>query len=156
MEIHSAGFLPWLLDRMHHLLLPVACLVIPILVYVERIQCAAVQEVIPQTYVRAARARGLSAARIFLNYCLRPALGPLLSTIGPLLAAVLSGSLVLEVIFAWPGLGQVTLNALLRLDLPLLLGCVIGSMVLLICGNLAGDLLLLVLDPRTHITEESL
>lgn len=155
-DLQSVSFLPWILDRVHHLILPTACLTVPILVYVERIQCAATQDILGEPYVRAARARGLSRHRVFSHYLLRPALTPILSTLGPLLGSILSGSLVLEVIFGWPGLGQVTLNGLLRMDLPLVLGCVVGSTVLLVCGNLLADILLLAVDPRTRIGEKSL
>jgi peptide/nickel transport system permease protein len=67
-----------------------------------------------------------------------------------MLGGVLSGSLVLEVIFAWPGLGQVTYDALFNRDLFLLAGCVMGSSVLLVLGNLLADMGLIFLDPRTR------
>jgi peptide/nickel transport system permease protein len=67
-----------------------------------------------------------------------------------MLGGILSGSLVLEVIFAWPGLGQITYDALFNSDLFLLAGCVMGSSLLLVVGNLMADLGLLALDPRTR------
>jgi peptide/nickel transport system permease protein len=67
-----------------------------------------------------------------------------------MIGGVLSGSLVLEVIFAWPGLGQITYDALFNNDLFLLAGCIVGSSVLLIVGNLLADLALVWLDPRTR------
>lgn len=149
-SLQEPRFLAWLADRIHHLVLPVTCLTLPILAYVERIQCAATQDLLNEPYVRAARARGLARHRIFLRYLLRPSLNPILSTSGPLLGSVLSGSLVLEVIFAWPGLGQATYDALFSRDLPLVVGCVVGSTVLLVAGNLVADLLLLIFDPRTR------
>jgi peptide/nickel transport system permease protein len=150
-SLQDPRLLAWLADRIHHLVLPVACLTLPILAYVERIQCAATQDVLRAPFVRAARARGLGRRRTFFRYLLRPSLNPILSTSGPLFGSILSGSLVLEVIFAWPGLGQVTLNALFSRDLSLVLGCVVGSTVLLVAGNLAADILLLGLDPRTRV-----
>ena len=149
-DLQAATFLGWLWDRLEHLLLPAACLTIPILAYVERIQCAATGELLEAPHVRAARARGLSRPRIFFDYLLRPSLNPVLAASGPLLGAVLSGSLVVEVIFAWPGLGQVTYDALFNRDQPLIAGCVVGSAFLLVAGNLAADLLMLILDPRTR------
>jgi peptide/nickel transport system permease protein len=154
-SMSSAGmqdqpFLTWLLDRLRHLVLPVSCLTLPILAYVEKIQCAATQDCLDQPFLRAARARGLKQHRIFVQYLLRPSLNPVVSTSGPLLGSILSGSLVLEVIFDWPGLGQMTYNALFNRDTALLVGCVIGSTILLVAGNLAADLLLLVLDPRAR------
>jgi peptide/nickel transport system permease protein len=152
-SLPDAGFLTWFTDRIHHLVLPVACLTVPILVFVERIQCAATQDVLHVHYVRAVRARGVARRRIFLHYLLRPALNPIMSIAGPLCASILSGSLVLEVIFAWPGLGQVTLNALLNQDTTLVVGCVVGSTILLVTGNLVADILLLLLDPRTRLQD---
>ncbi len=144
-------FMAWLFDRIHHLMLPAACLTLPIMAYVERIQCAATREVLDEPFVRAARARGLTRRQIFFRHLLKPSLNPILSTAGPLLGSVLSGSLVLEYIFSWPGLGQITYFALLNIDLSLVAGCVVGSTILLVTGNLAADILLLILDPRTRV-----
>lgn len=156
MSLPDSGFWTRLLDRIYHLALPAGCLTVPVLTYVERIQNAAVQSSLHAPYVRAARARGLGRTHIFFHCLLRPALNPVLSTSGPMFAAILSGSLVLEVIFSWPGLGQVTLNALLNRDTPLVAGCVIISTILLVSGNLIADILLLFLDPRTRAQDGAL
>ena len=148
--MQSPSFPTWLLDRLRHLVLPVGCLTLPIFAYVEKIQCAATQDCLDQPFLRAAHARGLKPLRIFFQYLLRPSLNPVVSTSGPLLGSILSGSLVLEVIFGWPGLGQVTYNALFNRDTALLVGCVVGSTILLVAGNLAADLLLIALDPRVR------
>ncbi len=144
------GILHWTIDRLHHLCLPVLCLTIPVLAYIERIQYAAMQSHDNLLYLRCARARGLGNSRIFLNYMLRPGLNPVLSITGPMLGGILSGSLVLEVIFSWPGLGQITYDALFNRDLFLLAGCVLGSSLLLVLGNLLADTAMLALDPRTR------
>jgi peptide/nickel transport system permease protein len=146
----DAGILRWTADRLHHLFLPVLCLTIPVLAYVERTQRAAIQAVDNQLYLRCARSRGLSNFRLFLHYTVRPGLNPVLSIAGPMLGGILSGSLVLEVIFAWPGLGQITYDALFNRDLFLLAGCVLGSSILLVLGNLFADLAIMALDPRTR------
>ncbi len=148
--LQPAELWAWLADRVNHLALPVACLSIPILATVERIQSAATGDCLDDPHIRAARARGLGSARVFLHYLLRPALNPILSTSGPIIGGVLSGSLVLEVIFSWPGLGQMTYDALFNRDVFLLAGCVVGSAALLLAGNLTADLLLFALDPRTR------
>lgn len=150
LEAQDSGMWHWSADRLYHLLLPVTCLTIPVLAYVERVQRAAVQGERFEPHVRCAAARGLRPKRIFLHYILRPALNPVLSISGPMLGGVLSGSLVLEIIFAWPGLGQITYDALFSSDLFLLAGCVVGSALLLVAGNLAADLGLMALDPRTR------
>jgi peptide/nickel transport system permease protein len=146
----DAGFWQWAADRLHHLFLPVACLTLPVLAYVERIQRAATQSIGNELYLRSARARGLGRLHVFFHYIVRPGLNPVLSVAGPMLGGILSGSLVLEVIFAWPGLGQITYDALFNRDLFLLAGCVLGSSLLLVLGNLLADLGLMALDPRTR------
>lgn len=143
-------FWQWLLDRVHHLFLPAACLAIPVLAYVERIQYAASRDAARAPYMRSARVRGLGRMRIFFHYVMRPSLNPAISISGPMIGGVLSGSLVLEVIFSWPGLGQITYNALFNRDIFLLAGCVMAGSFLLILGNLAADFALAILDPRTR------
>jgi len=144
------GFWQWAVDRIHHLILPVTCLTIPVLAYVERIQYSAVRSGPSEIYVRFAQSRGLSSLRIFFHYLLRPGLNPVLSISGPMLGGILSGSLILEIIFSWPGLGRITYDALFNNDLFLLTGCVMGSSLLLVAGNLLADLALVTLDPRTR------
>jgi peptide/nickel transport system permease protein len=146
----NTGFWPCAIDRIHHLILPVACLTIPIFAYVERIQYSATRNSRDALPVRFARSRGLSSSRIFFQYIVRPGLNPVLSISGPMLGGILSGSLVLEIIFAWPGLGQITYDALFSSDLFLLAGCVLGSSFLLVVGNLLADFALMAFDPRTR------
>lgn len=149
-ESLDAGLWQWLADRLHHLVLPVVCLSIPILAYVERIQFAATQSGAHHAAARAGRARGLSPIRIFFQYIVHPGLNPVISISGPMLGAILSGSLVLEVIFSWPGLGQITYDALFNSDHFLLAGCILGCGILLVAGSLLADIALMVLDPRTR------
>ena len=146
----EAGLWHGLADRIHHLLLPVACLTLPVLASVERIQYSATRAQDDEFYLRFARSRGLGSIRLFFHYILLPGLNPVLSISGPMLGAILSGSLVLEVIFAWPGLGQITYDALFNNDLFLLAGCVVGSSLVLVAGNVLADLALVTLDPRTR------
>jgi peptide/nickel transport system permease protein len=150
LESPDAGFWLWAADRIRHLILPVACLTIPVLASVERIQYAATRGLRDELYFRSARSRGLSGSHFFWHYILRPGLNPVLSISGPMLGGVLSGSLILEVIFAWPGLGQITYDALFNNDLFLLAGCVVGSSLLLVTGNLLADAALATFDPRTR------
>jgi peptide/nickel transport system permease protein len=138
------------LDRLHHLALPALCLALPIFAWVERIQYSSVRAFSDELYLRSAHSRGLSRSRIFFQYLVRPSLNPILSAVGPLFAGMLSISLVLEYIFLWPGLGRVTYDALINRDIFLLLGSVMCGSVLLVAANLAADLLLFALDPRTR------
>jgi peptide/nickel transport system permease protein len=146
----DAGIFQWTADRLYHLCLPVICLAIPVFAYVERTQRSATDGSDNQLAMRCARSRGLSNLRIFFHYIVRPGLNPVLSIAGPMMGGILSGSLVLEVIFAWPGLGQITYDALFNRDLFLLAGCVLGSSLLLVVGNLLADFALIVFDPRTR------
>lgn len=149
-EYLDSGLWPWMIDRLHHLILPVLCLALPVLAYVERIQYAAAHGNLRTDALRSAQARGLGRMHIFIQYILRPSLNPVISVSGPILGAVLSGSLILEVIFSWPGLGRVTYDALFNSDLYLLAGCILGSSMLLVGGNLLADIILMALDPRTR------
>ncbi|MBN1569247.1 MAG: ABC transporter permease [Acidobacteria bacterium] len=144
----DSGFWSAVIDRVHHLILPVACLTIPIFAYVERIQCAAARDSRNELYVRFAHSRGLSRRRIFFQYILRPGLNPVVSISGPMIGGILSGSLVLEVIFTWPGLGQITYDALFNSDLFLLAGCILAGSLLLVAGNMLADCILIAIDPR--------
>lgn len=153
-DLAGGGFGEWLPDRLHHLALPVLCLAVPILAYVERIQLASCRQTLEQQIVRAARARGLGAGRVLVHHLLRPSLNPVLAVLGPLFGAALSGSLVIEVIFAWPGLGQVTYEALFNRDVFLLAGCVLTTSLLLALGSIGADLLAALVDPRVRPSRE--
>jgi peptide/nickel transport system permease protein len=146
---HSSA-LQWTIDRLRHLFLPVTCLSIPAVASIERVQFASIRSVSKELYLRSARSRGLGSMRLFFQYVVRPGLNPVLSVSGPMIGWILSGSLVLEVIFSWPGLGQITYDALFNSDLFLLAGCVIGSSILLVIGNLLADLAMISFDPRTR------
>jgi len=152
--LSAGGPMSALLDRLHHLVLPASCMLVPLIAYVGRIQFAAAQGCVRSQSVVAAVARGVSRPRVFCNHLVRPSLNPVLSVSGPLIGAVLGGSLVLEVLFAWPGLGQITYDALFSRDLYLLVGCVTAGSLLLIVGNLLADALLFLLDPRTRASLE--
>jgi peptide/nickel transport system permease protein len=99
-------------------------------------------------HMLAARARGVGPARLLLVHALREALNPLTSLVGVSVAALLSASLPVEVVMAWPGIGQLTFDAVLKRDIFLVVDLVQLSALLLLAGNLAGDLLLHAVDPR--------
>lgn len=96
----------------------------------------------------AARARGVSRGRLLLVHAVREALNPLTGLLGLSIAALLSASLPVEVVTAWPGIGQLTFDAVLKRDLFLVVDLVQLSALLLLAGNMIGDLLLHVVDPR--------
>lgn len=130
--------------------LPVIALALPQLAYFARLFRASMIEVLESDYIRTARAQGLSTVSIIRHHALKPALLPLVSYLGPAIAAVLTGSVVVEQIFGIPGLGQHFVNGALNRDYTLVLGLVIFYAALIITLNLFVDLLYRYLDPRTR------
>lgn len=132
------------------LLLPVLALALPQIAYITRLVRASMIEVLESDFVRTARAQGLSQRSIIRYHALKPATLPLLSYLGPAVAAVLTGSVVIEQIFGIPGLGQFFVNGALNRDYTLVMGLVIFYAVLIIVLNLLVDLLYGYIDPRTR------
>jgi peptide/nickel transport system permease protein len=98
----------------------------------------------------AARARGIPSHRLLLVHALRPALLPVVTLLGLALPVLVSGSVVIETIFSWPGMGQVAFNAARARDIPLILGATLLGAAAVILGNLVADLLYSVVDPRSR------
>jgi peptide/nickel transport system permease protein len=135
-------------DVMSHFLLPVTALTlvnVPVLVRHVR---TSLLDVLHAPFIQAARAKGLSERRLLFRHALRVAANPLVSLLGLSVAALLSASLVVETIMSWPGLGPLLLEAVIARDLHLVVGAVTCSTLLLIAGNLLGDGLLYLVDPR--------
>jgi peptide/nickel transport system permease protein len=109
---------------------------------------ASMLDVLGLEYVTAARARGVPEGRVLFRHALRNALNPMISMFGLTLGALVSGSFVAEIVFSWPGLGRVTVEALLAEDPYLVMGALLMSTVVLVAGNVAGDVLLRLADPR--------
>jgi peptide/nickel transport system permease protein len=135
-------------DLARHLALPATALVAGILPVLVRHVRAAVADALEAPFVRAARAHGLSESRVLFRHALPAAANPLVSLLGLSLAGLLSLSLLVEVVMGWPGLGPLMLEAILARDLHLVVGPVLVTTVFLLLGNLAGDVLLLAVDPR--------
>jgi peptide/nickel transport system permease protein len=135
-------------DFARHLALPATALVVGILPVLVRNVRSALADTLEAPFVRAARAHGLPERRVLFRHALPAAANPLVSLFGLSLAGLLSMSLLVEVVMGWPGLGPLMLEAILARDLHLVVGPVLASTVFLLFGNLAGDLLLLAVDPR--------
>ena len=105
-------------------------------------------DVLRLDYVTTARSKGLDERVVIYKHALRNALNPMITLFGYTLGALVSGSFVAEIIFSWPGLGRLTLDAILTQDQYLVMGSVLMASVVLIVGNLIADLLLAVADPR--------
>jgi oligopeptide transport system permease protein len=130
------------------LLLPVLSLAMPQIAYVARLTRASLIEVLSSDFIRTARAQGLGTAAIVRYHALKPAMLPVLSYMGPAVAAVLTGSVVVEEIFGIPGLGQLFVRASLNRDYTLVLGVVVFYAALIVLLNLIVDLLYGAIDPR--------
>ena len=129
-------------------ILPVLALALPQIAYIARLFRASMIEALESDFVRTAKAQGLGTATIVRYHALKPALLPLLSYLGPAIAAILTGSVVVEQIFGIPGLGQFFINGALNRDYTLVLGLVIFYAALIILLNLVVDLLYGFIDPR--------
>jgi peptide/nickel transport system permease protein len=137
-------------DRLHHLALPALVLGVATTGGTVRYVRNSLLGVLGQDYVRTARAKGLSERRVLWVHAMRPALAPVLQLFGVTLPALLNGVLVTEVIFSWPGIGQLAFQAIRALDYPLVLAIAVLSGALVIAGNLAADLLHAAADPRVR------
>lgn len=132
------------------LVLPVVALALPQIAYITRLTRASMIDVLSSGFVRTARAQGLGPLRVVGVHALRPALLPVLSYMGPAIAAILTGSVVIEEIFGIPGLGQQFVTGALNRDYTLVLGIVIFYAALIVALNLLVDVLYGVIDPRVR------
>jgi len=130
------------------LLLPVLALALPQVAYITRLTRASMIEVMESDFIRTAKAQGLGMPTIVRSHALKPAMLPLLSYMGPAIAGILTGSVVVEQIFGVPGLGQLFVRGALNRDYTLVLGIVILYAALVIALNLVVDILYGYLDPR--------
>jgi len=129
-------------------LLPVIALALPQIAYIARLTRASMIEVLGSDFIRTARAQGLGPAAIIRYHAMKPAMLPVLSYMGPAIAAILTGSVVVEEIFGIPGVGQFFVRGALNRDYTLVLGIVIFYAALVILLNLIVDVLYGLLDPR--------
>jgi oligopeptide transport system permease protein len=131
-------------------ILPVITLALPQIAYIARLSRASMIDVLGQDFIRTARAQGLGTRTIIRVHALKPAMLPVLSYMGPAIAAILTGSVVVEEVFGIPGLGQFFVRGALNRDYTLVLGIVIFYATLIIALNLIVDILYGVIDPRVR------
>ena len=144
------GGIAGVIDVVHHLVLPAGTLAIVIAAIVARHQRAAMRAVRDAEFVRAARAMGIPERRIALQHALRNALAPVLTVMGVLLASLASGAVLVERIFAWPGMGRTLVDAVLYRDYPLVMGAVLITSVGVVLATLLADLAVWWADPRAR------
>jgi len=135
-------------DLALHMTLPVAALVLSALPLLVRHVRAAVAEILHKPFMLAAEGHGIPRHTLLYRYALRAAANPLISLFGFSIGALLSGSLLVEVVMSWPGLGPLLLESILSRDLYVVIGGVLLSTLFLVSGNFAADILLYWADPR--------
>jgi peptide/nickel transport system permease protein len=151
-SVNAAGLggLARTVDLVRHLILPALCLGLVGAAGTARYLRATLLDVRASRFMLAARARGLPESRLLWVHALRPALLPVVTLLGLSLPVLVSGSVVVETVFSWPGMGQVAFNAARARDIPLVLGVTLLGAAAVILGNLVADLLYAVADPRAR------
>lgn len=135
-------------DVLRHMALPVATLTLFYLAVFTRIMRASALEVQEMEYIRTARAKGLSPARILFRHVVRNAMLPMVTSLGLQIGSILGGSIVVETVFGWPGLGRLAYEAVAQRDVRLLLAILLFSSILVIVINVSVDVIYRWLDPR--------
>jgi peptide/nickel transport system permease protein len=152
--MHSAyvdpGVWPHLKDTVLHYVLPVVSITLAGVAGYMRYQRASMLEVMPQDYVRTARAKGLSERTVILKHAWRNSLIPIITLLGYVLVILVEGSIVVENIFSWPGMGQLAVASLTERDYPTVMAIVLLSASLILLGTLLSDILYAVVDPRVR------
>ncbi|MGQ0723060.1 MAG: ABC transporter permease [Candidatus Eiseniibacteriota bacterium] len=151
MESVDAEYMPWLertIDRAKHLILPVFVLGIASAASVARYMRGSLLEVIRQDFIRTARAKGLPEGAVIFKHAHLNALIPIITLLGHYLPFLMSGAVVTETIFAWPGMGRLTVGAIFARDYPIVMAANLIAGVMVVAGNLLADILYAVVDPR--------
>jgi peptide/nickel transport system permease protein len=141
------------LDVLHHLVLPAITLALVYLAQYSRLSRTSMLEVLSSDYIRTARAKGLSENRVVFQHALRNALMPVVTIAGLQFGNLISGALLVETVFSWPGMGTLALDSILSRDYPTLLGILAFSATLVIIANLLTDLSYRWLDPRLRVAK---
>jgi peptide/nickel transport system permease protein len=143
----------WLrgLDLARHLVLPMLSLALFYVAIYTRLMRAAMLEVLPMDYVRTARSKGLSRWRVAWHHAARNALLPIVTMAGLQVSSLLGGSVIVETIFGWPGIGRLAFEAVFKRDVPLVMGILLLSSVLVLLTSLLVDLVYTRLDPRIRL-----
>ena len=133
------------------LILPIITLALYPMAYITRLTRSSMLDVMGQDYIRTAKAKGVSNVRILFGHALKNSLIPVITYFGPMLAYIVTGSLVVEKIFAVPGIGRAFVNSITGRDYPLIMGTTIVLAVLIVVMNLISDILYKVVDPRINL-----
>ena len=151
----EGGWLVRGLDVLHHLVLPMVTLASIFLALYSRLARAAMLDVLGSDYVRTARAKGLSEFLVIYKHALRNALGPVVTLAGLQFSQIISGAVLVETVFSWPGLGSLALQSILARDTPTILGILFFSSLVVVVANLLTDLAYSLVDPRIKLGERN-
>jgi peptide/nickel transport system permease protein len=141
-------------ERLKYLVMPVIVLALPSIAYFARFMRSAMLEVLRQDYMTSARAKGLTDRTVLYRHGLRNALIPMVTVAGLQFSRILSGAVIIEQIFAWPGLGLLAYDAITRRDYPVILGVTLVSGAFVILINILIDFLYVLVDPRVSLSRE--
>jgi len=133
------------------LILPVITLSLSPMAHITRLTRSSMLDVLGQDYIRTAKAKGVSGVKIIFGHALKNSLIPVITYLGPMLAYIVTGSLVVEKIFAVPGIGRQFVNSITNRDYTLIMGTTIVLATLIVVMNLIGDILYKVADPRINL-----
>jgi peptide/nickel transport system permease protein/oligopeptide transport system permease protein len=150
LPISGLGGPLWTPDGLKHVLLPATALSLGSIAVVARLSRSALLEVLNQDYIRTARAKGLRDRHVVLRHGLKNALLPIVTVFGLQIGGLLSGAVVTETVFAWPGIGRLAVSAIAGRDFPVIQGCLLVVATIFVLVNLVVDLLYAVIDPRIH------
>jgi peptide/nickel transport system permease protein len=137
---------------LEHLFLPALSLAIPLGAVILRITRASMREVVNDDYIRTARSKGLTEKTIYLHHALRNALMPVVTIVGIQTGAILTGTVITETIFDWPGIGSLLYNAIQRRDYPVIQGCVLLIATIYVLVNLLTDLAYGLVNPKVRLS----
>lgn len=144
----EGGFWVHFIDVARHLVLPMITLASIFLALYSRLSRATMMETMGSDYVRTAKAKGLSERQVVYKHALKNSLSPVITLAGLQFSAVVSGAVLVETVFSWPGLGTLAFQSIIARDTPTILGILFFSALVVIVGNLLTDLALRLVDPR--------
>jgi peptide/nickel transport system permease protein len=138
-------------DRIYHLILPSLTLAFGLIASMSRFMRSSMLEVIKQDFVRTARAKGLSEGKVIYKHALRNALIPIITILALQLPQLFGGALFIEQLFAWPGMGRLSINAIFIRDYQVIMGTTMIAAVMVVFSNLIADILYALVDPRIQL-----
>jgi peptide/nickel transport system permease protein len=146
----EGNFLEETIDIIRHMVLPVITLASIFLALYSRLSRATMMEVLGSDYIRTAKSKGLTDREIIYKHALKNSLSPVITLAGLQFSAVVSGAILVESVFSWPGLGTLAFESIIARDTPTILGILFFSALVVIVGNLLTDLTLRLVDPRVR------